>query len=80
MGGSRGVGEPAQRTEALPRCGESQSALGCHCCSGGKGRCENSPFSLFLLFFNVREQTSGISSFMLHPLMPRFLSDCGRIF
>lgn len=81
MGGSLGVGEPEQRTEALPRCGESQSALGCHCCSGGKGCCENSPFSFFFLFFfYMREQTSGISSFMVHPLMPWFLSDCGWIF
>lgn len=47
MGGSLRVGEPEQRTEALPRCGERQSALGCHCCSGGKGCRENSPFSVF---------------------------------
>lgn len=65
MGGSLGVGEPEQRTEALPRCGESQSALGCHCCSGGKGCCENSPFSFFFLFFFLREGTNQ-RNFFLH--------------
>lgn len=40
---------------------------------------ERVPWELPLLCFYVKEQTSGISSFMVHPLMPWFLSDCGWI-
>lgn len=65
MGGSLGVGEPEQRTEALPRCGETQSALGCHCCSGGKGCRDNSP----LLSFYAREQNQR--NFFLNDSSPR---------
>lgn len=54
MGGSLWVGETEQRREALPRCGETQSALGCHCCSGGKGCRDDSPTPLS--FFYAREQ------------------------
>ena len=81
MGGSLGVGEPEQGAGAPTRRGERQSALGCHCCSGGTGRRRSAAAPA-----EAREPASGslpprvILSFRACcPTAAGFCSRCGKV-
>lgn len=79
------VGEPEltlghSGQKRFPAAERKESALGCHCCSGGKGRWVIISFSPFFFPAWKNKTLVGNSPCVLHPLMSWCVSGSGWIF